>query len=175
MIFFYRLVFINSLSLHSLNRYIRQMAKMMRYVNVRQIICDTTFGFWVLSWFVTRHVFYNIVIISALVEAPLLISLVWQPEKGHYINVTGYYVFTGLLIALQVSAILSCGHNDLMDFTADYPAHLVRDDLPRCVAGSHDGERSIRRQKRRRRVGIFPSHGTTLSDKTVSRDSDKNE
>lgn len=79
---------------------------MMRYLDVRQIACDMTFAWFLVSWFVTRHILFMIVIISMIMDTPKVIRLKWVPEEGRYLGHTSYAIFSGLLVALQVSLFL---------------------------------------------------------------------
>lgn len=56
-----------------------------------------------LSWIITRHILFGIVIYSAYNDAPLLIPFTWAPERGHYLTRDAYIVFVGLMVVLQVS------------------------------------------------------------------------
>jgi len=85
------------------------LAKMIRYFDISQFACDLTFGWFLISWFVTRHVLFIFVIISTFRDAPSLISFKWSPEEGHYLTNTMFRVLTMMLVALQVIQILWFG------------------------------------------------------------------
>jgi len=78
------------------------LAKMIRYINISQFACDVTFGCFMLSWVVTRHVLFLSVIFSLSSDSPRLIDMQWTPEKGYYFDYTAYMTFLGLLCSLQV-------------------------------------------------------------------------
>ncbi|KAF8812392.1 longevity assurance proteins LAG1/LAC1 [Phlegmacium glaucopus] len=78
------------------------LAKMIRYINISQFACDLTFGFFMLSWVVTRHVLFLSVIHSTVFTSPRLIDMHWAPEKGYYISKKAYLMFSGLLLSLQL-------------------------------------------------------------------------
>lgn len=84
---------------------IMQLAKMLRYLAF-PTLCDITFTFFLLSWFVTRHVLFIHVIYSAYADAPRLIPFDWIPERGYWLTKPVYTVFVGLLVSLQVSQVL---------------------------------------------------------------------
>ena len=83
-------------------RLLLQLAKMIRYINISQFACDLTFGCFMLSWVITRHVFFLSVIFSTMFTAPRLIDMQWTPEKGYYFDNKAYMMFCGLLMSLQV-------------------------------------------------------------------------
>ncbi|KAF8639452.1 hypothetical protein AX16_010307 [Volvariella volvacea WC 439] len=76
-------------------------AKMFRYIQL-SLACDITFGIFLVSWLITRHWLFILVILSAVTESFQYIELKWVPEEGHYLSKTSYLVFCGLLISLQV-------------------------------------------------------------------------
>lgn len=80
---------------------------MFRYINWRTI-CDATFTLFLLSWLVTRHVFFALIIYS-LYQAPSrqLLPFDWIPAKGYFFTQPVYMVFCSLLVTLQVSFSIS--------------------------------------------------------------------
>lgn len=80
-----------------------QLVKICRYLRFPDIAASITFGFYAISWIITRHVLFIIVIYSAYKDAPRLIPLVWEPEIGHYFTRNVQIGFVCLLVALQVS------------------------------------------------------------------------
>ncbi|KAF7301312.1 Longevity-assurance protein [Mycena indigotica] len=82
------------------------IAKMARYMEARQIICDSLFGIFVVSWFFTRHVLFMLVIWSLWSEAPHLITLQWDPANGHFLSREYHWVFLICLTALQIIQLL---------------------------------------------------------------------
>ena len=105
-----------------------QLAKMIRYINISQFACDVTFGCFMVSWVVTRHVLFLSVIFSMWFTSPRLIDLQWTPEKGYYFNYTAYLMYLTLLISLQVCLFYSNYYFELMEFVGA-TMHLVLDDL----------------------------------------------
>ncbi|KAJ8593301.1 longevity assurance proteins LAG1/LAC1 [Rhizopogon salebrosus TDB-379] len=77
------------------------IAKMFRYIGL-YTLCDFTFTWFLLSWFVARHVLFIIVILSAWFDGPRLIKVRWVPELGHYYSPVTYNTFVYLLVALQI-------------------------------------------------------------------------
>ncbi len=86
--------------------HISQMAKMLRYLEVTQVVCDTLFAWFMLSWFVTRHVLFNFVIRSSLYDLPRLVTYRWDPPSGHFMTSGGYVMFNVCLCTLQVCKYL---------------------------------------------------------------------
>ncbi|GAB6030566.1 hypothetical protein CHUAL_007429 [Chamberlinius hualienensis] len=98
-----------------------EAAKMAKYVN-KQRLCDAIFGFFTLTWFVTRLGLYPYkVVYSSLVTAPLLIGKVKYPTVWSSLRVvystlfeaptilpmfSAYYIFNSLLICLQLLHVL---------------------------------------------------------------------
>ncbi|KAH7930101.1 longevity assurance proteins LAG1/LAC1 [Leucogyrophana mollusca] len=77
------------------------LAKMLRYISL-YTLCDITFTWFLLSWFVTRHVLFIIVILSAIRDAPRLISVGWAPELGNYYSEFTHLLFEIMLVSLQI-------------------------------------------------------------------------
>jgi very-long-chain ceramide synthase len=77
-----------------------QTAKMLRYLAFRTL-CDVTFVWFLLSWFVTRHVLYNFVIYSVYADLPKLVKVDWASEQ-HVMSKEMWISFCSMLLALQV-------------------------------------------------------------------------
>ncbi|KAI9508148.1 longevity assurance proteins LAG1/LAC1 [Russula earlei] len=77
------------------------LAKMLRYLSY-QTACDVTFVFWLVSWLVTRHVLFCMVIASVYWEAPKHIEFGWWPERGYWYTADVHKVFVSLLVILEV-------------------------------------------------------------------------
>jgi very-long-chain ceramide synthase len=77
---------------------------MFRYFSF-STLCDVTFTWFLLSWFLTRHVLFNIVIWSTYYDAPKFIPLIWDPERGLFFSKGPYIAFISSLVALQVSSL----------------------------------------------------------------------
>ncbi|KAK7470709.1 Sphingosine N-acyltransferase lag1 [Stygiomarasmius scandens] len=82
------------------------MAKMMRYLELPQLLTDATFGWFLISWFVTRHVLFIIVIWSAIFDVPRLLSFDWDPVRGHFLSKGSHAMFLSCLLALEVLQII---------------------------------------------------------------------
>jgi very-long-chain ceramide synthase len=80
----------------------------MRYIQLPQIVSDTCFGFFVVSWIIPRHVLFFIVIYSTAYVLPKTTPFVWDPSIGSYITDGVHYMFISFLLALQVGLFLSC-------------------------------------------------------------------
>ncbi|KIM46236.1 hypothetical protein M413DRAFT_308209 [Hebeloma cylindrosporum] len=78
------------------------LAKMIRYLDISQFLCDLTFGWFMLSWLVTRHILFLIVIYSTIFEGPTYVEFKWDYEAGYYITKTAFTGFWVMLLALQV-------------------------------------------------------------------------
>lgn len=76
---------------------ISQLAKMLRYIEVSQLATDAVFGWFLLSWLVTRHFLFVLVIKSAIFDAPRLIDM------DNFQTRTALTTFCILLLALEVS------------------------------------------------------------------------
>lgn len=74
---------------------------MLRYVAL-YTLCDLTFVVLLVSWFITRHVLFIIVIKSAWVDPLRLFSEMWAPERGNYASPFTHKTFCVLLVSLQV-------------------------------------------------------------------------
>ena len=77
---------------------------MLRYLAL-STLCDATFVIFLVSWFITRHVLFIIVIKSAWVDSVRLVSETWAPERGNYASPLIHKTFCGLLVSLEVSPV----------------------------------------------------------------------
>ena len=78
------------------------LAKMLRYSGWQRI-CDATFVLFLISWIISRHYIYIIIIISAWHDAPRYLGgYRWDPSKGILFTKPIHYIFMALLIALQI-------------------------------------------------------------------------
>lgn len=55
-----------------------------------------------LSWLVTRHILFLIVIYSMIFEGPKYVEFKWDYEAGYYITETAFKAYWVMLLALQV-------------------------------------------------------------------------
>ncbi|KAL4081824.1 TLC domain-containing protein [Scleroderma yunnanense] len=82
------------------------IAKMLRYTGL-YTLCDITFTWFLLLWFITRHVLFLIVIKSAWFDSVrLLREIAWAPERGIYFSDLSHKAFVGLLVTLQIIQII---------------------------------------------------------------------
>jgi very-long-chain ceramide synthase len=79
---------------------------MIKYIDISQTLCDFTFGCFLLSWLLTRHVAFIRVIWSAIFDVPKVLPFVWDPETGSYLTYGSLMMFILCLLALQVSCAL---------------------------------------------------------------------
>ncbi|KAJ7228716.1 longevity-assurance protein [Mycena pura] len=73
------------------------IAKMMRYIEASRSVCDSLFAFFVVSWFITRHVIFIPILISVWREVPKLV------EREYF------WLFFGSLTALQIIQLIWFG------------------------------------------------------------------
>lgn len=78
------------------------LAKMLRYLKISQLATDAIFGWFLLSWLVTRHFLFISVIKSAIYDAPRLIKYEWSVERGHFLTKTALGAFCTMLLALEL-------------------------------------------------------------------------
>ncbi|KAJ7179942.1 TLC domain-containing protein [Mycena crocata] len=82
------------------------LAKMMRYIGLSQIICDSTFAMFLVSWFITRHVLFNFVVVSTYTDLPRLVPFEWSPHLGRFLSREYWVIFCACLTALQIIQII---------------------------------------------------------------------
>ncbi|KAE9410444.1 longevity assurance proteins LAG1/LAC1 [Gymnopus androsaceus JB14] len=85
------------------------LAKMLRYLELPQIFPDITFGAFMVSWFITRHVLFIIAIKSAFLDMPRVTNFGWDPSRGYYLTKGSHYMFIMCLLALEVLQIIWFG------------------------------------------------------------------
>lgn len=108
---------------------------MLRYLQ-SQPACDIVFVWWMLSWFVTRHVLFCKVIASAYWDAPNQIEFGWWPERGHWLTGEVHKVFVSLLVVLEVSNVSTVHDAANFAFVQDYPEYLVLPDMLRGISSN---------------------------------------
>jgi len=85
----------------------------MRYVQLPQILTDSTFGFFMISWLVTRHILFLFVLHSVWRHIPAVMSFGADATQGNYLSLQAWYGFSALLTALQVCypavLLFACG------------------------------------------------------------------
>lgn len=83
-----------------------QLAKMIKYMG-GSLSCDILFGLFMVSWLVTRHILFTLVIVSTYVDLPRNIPFKWDPANGHYMTNGIYTGFLVLMSGLQVRPVSS--------------------------------------------------------------------
>ena len=83
-----------------------QLAKMMKYMG-GTLSCDIVFGLFMVSWLITRHILFMLVIFSTYTDLPYYIPFKWDPANGHYATNGVYIGFLTLLGLLQVRSVSS--------------------------------------------------------------------
>jgi len=78
------------------------LAKMIRYLSISQLATDILFGWFMVSWLVTRHCLFLIVIWSVTWDAHDYIPPVYDPARGLYLTRPALAGFIAMLLALQV-------------------------------------------------------------------------
>jgi acyl-CoA-dependent ceramide synthase len=106
---------------------------MLQYLQ-SQPACDIVFVWWMLSWFVTRHVLFCKVIASAYWDAPNQIEFGWWPERGHWLTSEVHKVFVSLLVILEVSTVFMVHDAANFAFVLDYPEYLDLCDMLRGIS-----------------------------------------
>jgi len=82
------------------------LAKMLRYIDL-STMCDIAFVWFLVSWFVTRHVLFIFVVIrSAWTDPKRLLTFDWAPERDFYLTSSARYIFISMLCALEVIQIV---------------------------------------------------------------------
>ncbi|KAI8882662.1 IGPD-domain-containing protein, partial [Backusella circina FSU 941] len=76
-------------------------AKMLKYLNLTTL-CDIMFGLFALSWPITRHVLFSMIIWSTAVEPSKYLDMKWEPEKGKYFTATTQKIYILLFFSLNV-------------------------------------------------------------------------
>jgi len=77
------------------------LAKMLRYLSY-SLLCDVTFGLFMVSWFVTRHALFILVIISVGQDSLRQARFTWNYKNGYFLTKPAHQVFLGLLICLEI-------------------------------------------------------------------------
>ncbi|KAI0722214.1 longevity assurance proteins LAG1/LAC1 [Cerioporus squamosus] len=80
------------------------LAKMFRYLGMTTI-CDATFVVFLLSWLITRH-FLFVLVIKATWEGQYTIPHIWDPSRGFFMTNEIYLSFFAMLVALQIIQLI---------------------------------------------------------------------
>lgn len=78
-----------------------QLAKMIKYMG-GTLSCDIMFALFMVTWLVTRHILFTLVIASTYEGLPRHIAFKWDPANHHYATMNIYIGFLVLLGLLQV-------------------------------------------------------------------------
>lgn len=77
------------------------LAKILKYMGFTTL-CDFTFALFAISWPITRHVLFSIIIWATAVEPHQYLDMKWEPEKGKYFTPFTQKVYISLFLALNV-------------------------------------------------------------------------
>ena len=83
-----------------------QLAKMTKYMG-GTLSCDILFGLFMVSWLITRHILFILVIMTTYADLPRYVLFKWDPASGYYITNNIYINFLVLMGLLQVRSISS--------------------------------------------------------------------
>jgi acyl-CoA-dependent ceramide synthase len=83
-----------------------QLAKMIKYMG-GDLSCDIVFGLFMVSWLITRHILFILVIITTYVDLPRSLTFKWDPANGNYVTDGVYIGFLVLMGLLQVRSVSS--------------------------------------------------------------------
>ncbi|KAJ6515944.1 TLC domain-containing protein [Mycena sanguinolenta] len=85
------------------------IAKMCRYMNLSSLVCDSLFASFLVSWFITRHILFMVVIVSTYIDLPRVVGLEWAPERGRFLSREYWIIFCACLTALQIIQLVWFG------------------------------------------------------------------
>ncbi|GAA5829750.1 hypothetical protein JCM5353_002218 [Sporobolomyces roseus] len=77
------------------------LAKLFKYAGARKF-SDATFAAFLVSWIVTRHVIYGIILWSVIFESPVLVPYGWRVTEGYLFSQGVHVSFCVLLCLLQI-------------------------------------------------------------------------
>ncbi|KAF9580882.1 sphingosine N-acyltransferase lag1 [Lunasporangiospora selenospora] len=75
------------------------LCKMLKYMHKDQM-ADVGFVFFVITWILSRHYYYGIIVWSCFVEAPKYVDLSWDPSRGMFLSANVLRGFQILLLSL---------------------------------------------------------------------------
>ncbi|KAJ7047423.1 TLC domain-containing protein [Mycena alexandri] len=78
------------------------IAKMARYINMPELLCNSLFAGFLISWLITRHILFAIVLVSTYTDLPRLVPFEWAPPLGRFLSREYWVVFCACLTALQI-------------------------------------------------------------------------
>ncbi|CAO3644587.1 unnamed protein product [Cunninghamella blakesleeana] len=76
------------------------LAKILKYIGL-QTICDITFGLFAITWPITRHIFFTIIIWSTATEPSKYMDRAWDPENGKFLSPLVQWIYIGLFLLLN--------------------------------------------------------------------------
>ncbi|ORY89582.1 TLC domain-domain-containing protein [Lobosporangium transversale] len=74
--------------------------KVLRYQGY-SAVCDYLFGLFVISWAITRHYLFPIIIMSLYNKPQMFLDMKWDPENHKYMSVNVQRAFLALLYGLE--------------------------------------------------------------------------
>ncbi|GAA96775.1 hypothetical protein E5Q_03446 [Mixia osmundae IAM 14324] len=80
-------------------------AKMLKYMGLTTA-CDAAFGLFIVSWIITRHVLFGILLYSVIVDVPRYTPYIWEPARGLFLDYWSHHLFILALGALQFIILL---------------------------------------------------------------------
>ncbi|KAG8749114.1 sphingosine N-acyltransferase lag1 [Ceratobasidium sp. 428] len=78
------------------------LAKMLLYLRLPSILPDTVFGFFVISWLVTRQAAFMVVVWSVITETRVYIKNDFRPMHGLFWSTPTYWGFVTFLVGLSL-------------------------------------------------------------------------
>jgi len=79
------------------------LAKMLRYL---ELPADIIFGLFLISWLITRHILFILIIVSTFTDVHKVLDYAWIPEEGVWFTRPVFIAFVSMLIALQLLQVL---------------------------------------------------------------------
>ncbi|CAO3702330.1 unnamed protein product [Rhizopus stolonifer] len=76
------------------------LAKILKYLGF-STICDLTFALFAISWPITRHGLFSVIIWATAVEPSRYMDMKWEPEKGKFFTPFTQKLYLGLFLALN--------------------------------------------------------------------------
>jgi acyl-CoA-dependent ceramide synthase len=80
-------------------------AKMLRYLNFTNA-CDYAFAAFLISWVVTRHMLFPLIIWSTYKDMLRYMPYAWEPSRGYYVTFEIWAGFLILMSALEITQIV---------------------------------------------------------------------
>lgn len=77
---------------------------MLKYLNFTTI-CDVAFAAFLVTWFVTRHILFVLIIRSEYKDMLVYMPYGWHPERDYYVTFEIWAGFFILLSLLQVRTL----------------------------------------------------------------------